>query len=129
MSHIRLETDGFSETGGARPLTASSETNSRTLTTLGVRSAMEVKDTVQARGMVGWRHAFGDTDPSASTLRLSNSDPVTVLGAPTAQDAVVTEFGLEVGLSAHAVFGVAYQGQYGDGVTVHGFNAGLKVTF
>ena len=71
VSHIRLGTDGFSETGGTNAaLTASSESNSRTLTTLGVRSAMEVKDTVQARGMVGWRHAFGDTDPSASTLRL-----------------------------------------------------------
>ena len=129
VSHIRLGTDGFSETGGTNAaLTASSESNSRTLTTLGVRSAMEVKDMVQARGLVGWRHAFGDTDPS-STGTLANSDPFTTLGAPTAQDAVVTELGLEVGLSAHAVFGVAYQGQYGDGVTVHGFNAGLKLTF
>ena len=131
VSHIRLGTDGFSETGGTTTaaLTALSDTNSRTLTTLGVRSAMEVQDTVQARGLVGWRHAFGDTDPSASTHTLANSDPFTALGAPTAQDAVVTELGLEVGLSAHAVLGVAYQGRYGDGVTVHGINAGLKVTF
>ena len=128
VSHIRLETDGFSETGGDAARTASSNTNSRTLTTLGVRSAMEVQDTVQARGMVGWRHAFGDTDPS-STGTLANSDTGTTLGAPTAEDAVVTEFGLEVGLSAHAVIGLAYQGQYGDGVTVHGFNAGLRLTF
>ena len=130
VSHIRLGTDGFSETGGTNAaLTASSDTNSRTLTTLGVRSAMEVQDMVQARGLVGWRHAFGDTDPSASTGTLANSATGTILGAPTAEDAVVTEFGLEAGLSAHAVIGVAYQGQYGDGVTVHGINAGLKVTF
>ena len=128
VSHIRLETDGFSETGGTAALTASSETNSRTLTTLGVRSAMELKAMIQARGLVGWRHAFGDTDPSA-THTLSDSDPFTALGAPTAENAVVTEFGLEASLWDHAVIGVAYQGQYGDGVTVHGFNAGLKVTF
>ncbi len=128
VSHISLETDGFSETGGIAALTASSDTNSRTLTTLGVRSAMELKAMIQARGMVGWRHAFGDTDPS-STHTLANIATDTTLGAPTAEDAVVTELGLEVGLSAHAVLGVAYQGQYGDGVTVHGFNAGLKLTF
>ena len=128
VSHIRLETDGFSETGGTAALTASSETNSRTLTTLGVRSAMELKAMIQARGLVGWRHAFGDTDPS-STHMLSDSDPFTALGAPTAENAVVTEFGLEASLWDHAVLGVAYNGRYGDGVTVHGFNAGLKVTF
>ncbi len=131
VSHTSLETDGFSETGSTTTaaLTAFSDTNSRTLTTLGVRSAMELQDTVQARGLVGWRHAFGDTDPSSTGTLRDSSTAITALGAPTAQDAVVTELGLEVGLSAHAVIGVAYQGQYGDGVTVHGFNAGLKLTF
>ena len=128
VSFINLYTDGFSETGGAAALTASSESNSRTFTTLGVRSAMELEDTVRARVMVGWRHAFGDTDPS-STFTLSNSSAFTVAGAPTAQDAMVAEFGLEASLSDNSVLGVAYQGQYGDGVTAHGFNAGLRVTF
>ena len=88
----------------------------------------ELRDTVHARGMAGWRHAFGDTDPS-STFTLSNSPGFTVMGAPTAEDVLVAELGIETGLSDNAVLGVAYKGRYGGGATDHGFNAALKVMF
>ena len=128
VSHTGLASDGFSESGGDAALTSSSDTDNTTFTTLGMHGAMVLLDTVHVRGMAGWRHAFGDTDPS-STHTLSGSSPFTVTGAPTAEDAVITEFGIEASLSDNAFLGVAYKGQYGDGAAAHGFNAGLRVTF
>ncbi len=128
VSSIYLDTDGFSESGGDAALAASSDTDSMMFTTLGLRSAMQVGDMIHLRGMAGWRHAFGDTDPS-STHTLSGSPAFTVTGAPIAEDALDIELGIEVRLSDTAVLGVAYKGRYGDADAAHGFNAGLKVTF
>ena len=128
VSYTNLATDDFSESGGAEALAASSDTNNTTFTTLGLRSAMVLLDTVHVRGMVGWRHAFGDTDPS-STHTLSGSSAFTVTGAPTTEDALIAEFGIEASLSDNAFLGVAYKGQYGDGAADHGVNAGLRVMF
>ncbi len=128
MSAIYLDTDGFSESGGAAALAASSDTDSMMFATLGLRGAMEVDDMIHLRGMAGWRHAFGDADPS-STHTLSGSPAFTVTGAPISEDALDIELGIEVGLSDTAVLGLAYKGRYGDADAAHGFNAGLKVTF
>ena len=129
VSYTGFSTDGFSETGGAAALTASAETDKMTFSTLGMRSAVQMIDAIHATGMAGWRHAFDDTDPS-STFTMAGSDkPFTGWGAPIAEDAVVTELGLEANLLGDAIFGVAYNGRYGDGVTAHGFNASLKVAF
>ena len=128
VSSIYLDTDGFSESGGDAALAASSDTDSMMFATLGLRGAMQVDDMIHLRGMTGWRHAFGDTDPS-STHTMAGSSAFTVTGAPTAEDSLVTEFGVEVGLSDTAFIGVAYKGRYGDGAAAHGFNAGLRVTF
>ena len=128
VSHTNLSTDGFSESGGDAALTSSSDADNTTFTTLGLRSAMVLLDTVHVRGMAGWRHAFGGTDPS-STHTLSGSPAFTVTGAPTTEDAVIAEFGIEASLSDNAFLGVAYKGQYGDGAADHGVNAGLRVMF
>ena len=128
VSHTGLATDGFSESGGDAALISSSDTDNTTFTTLGLRSAMVLLDTVHVRGMAGWRHAFGDTEPS-STHTLSGSSPFTVTGAPIAEDALVAEFGIEAGLTDNAFLGVAYKDRYSDADAAHGFNAGLRVTF
>ena len=128
VSHTGLASDGFSESGGDAALTSSSDTEGTTFTTLGLRAAIEVDDMIHLRGMAGGRHAFGDTDPS-STHTMAGSSAFTVTGAPTAEDALDIELGVEAGLSANAFLGVAYKGRHGDGAAAHGFNAGLRVTF
>ncbi len=129
VSHTSLDTDGFSEIGGDETLTAASDTGDATFTTLGLRAAMELKDRVHAHGMAGWRHAFGDTDPSSNVRLGGNTIASKVMGAAIAEDALVTELGLEAELLGQAVFGVVYKGRYGDGVSDHGLNAGLRVMF
>ena len=128
VSFVSLASDGFSETGGAAALRAAADTSNTTFTTLGVRSALALKDKAHARAMVGWRHAFGDTNP-ASTFTMAGSSPFTTMGAPTAADAVVTELGIDASFTDTAVFGMAYHGRYGAGTITHGFNAALKVKF
>ncbi|MES0882028.1 autotransporter domain-containing protein [Roseibium sp. SCP14] len=128
VSHINLQTDGYSETGGSAALSASSDTQHTTFTTLGVRSAYQLLNRFQAQGMVGWRHAFGDTDPT-SVLAFSGSDPFTVTGAPIADDAFVGKLGLEGSLSDTAFINASYNGQYGDNTTEHGFNLNFTVKF
>lgn len=128
ISHVGLDTDGFTERGGAAALSASAETQSATYTTLGVRHDFAATSMISINTMFGWRHAFGDTDPAA-TFTLSGSSPFTVTGAPLAEDALVTELGLEGAVADNVTMGVSYNGQYGDDTAVHGFNARLNMSF
>ena len=128
MSSISLHTDGFSERGGVAALTAPSDSNHTIATTLGIRNAIGMEDAIQMRTMVGRRHVFGDTSPAAS-FRLANRSAGRIQAAPIAQDALVTELGLETNISDIAVLGVVYSGLYGDSTTTHGIRADFKLMF
>ncbi len=129
VSHTNLTTDDFSESGGDAALTSSSDTDNTTFTTLGLHGAMMLLDTVHVRGMAGWRHAFGDTEPSSTATLRGSTTAFTVTGAPIAEDALVAELGIEAGLSDNAFLGLAFKGRYGGGGADHGVNAALRVTF
>ena len=129
VSSINLHTDRFSETGGEMTaLTASSDNNHTAFTTLGMRSAIDLNNRIQARAMVGWRHGFGDTSP-LSTLARMDTPSGTVMGSPIAKNALLAEFGLEASVLENAVLGVAYNGRHADGTTDHGLKANLKLRF
>ncbi|MCK0209474.1 autotransporter outer membrane beta-barrel domain-containing protein [Starkeya koreensis] len=53
----------------------------------------------------------------------------TVDGTPIAVDAATMEAGIEVKVGSAATLGVAYNGQFGDGVSQNGFNATLRIDF
>ncbi len=112
-----LRTRGFSESGGDAALSGKSSTNNVGTTTLGLRAqtTFDVKETAaRLRGMLGWRHAYGDVNPEA-TMSFDGSQPFTVAGNPLARDAAVMEVGLDVAMSKNATLGLAYSGQFGDG--------------
>ncbi|MCY1553479.1 Extracellular serine protease [compost metagenome] len=79
-------------------------------------------------GTVGWRHAFGDVVPT-STLAFAGGQGFTVGGAPIARDAALVEAGIDFKIALAATFGVNYTGQIASGVSDHGVNAKLKVSF
>lgn len=79
-------------------------------------------------GTVGWRHAFGDLVPT-STLAFVGRDAFTVGGAPIARDAALVEAGIDFKVAPTETFGVNYTGQIASGVSDHGVNAKLKVSF
>ncbi len=131
LAYVNLDTDGYSEQGGAAALRSSGASMDTTFTTLGLRLARQVElGTALAtlRGTAGWRHAFGDITPAISQS-FAGTGSFTVTGAPIAEDAAVLEAGLDMAIANATVLGVAYQGQFGDGVSQNGFTATLKVSF
>lgn len=131
LAHVSLKSGGFSEDGGSTALSVNGDRTNATFTTIGVRNAAdyEIGDMVlTARGMIGWRHAYGDVAPG-STQSFSGSDAFSVTGVPIARDLAVAEAGLDFKLMPQALLGVSWTGQIGDGAHENGFNARLKVNF
>ena len=117
IAYMSLSTKGFSETGGAAALTSTGLTNNVTATTLGLRagSAFVIAGLAgQARGTVGWQHAFTDTTPWAN-LQLAGGTPFTAAGVPIARDAALLELGIDLRLSERASVGLGYTGQFAAG--------------
>ena len=113
-AHVGLTTNGFTETGGAAALSSARVTNSMTFTTVGARASTDfmlagMKST--ARGMVGWRHAFGDPTPLAS-LSFAGGSAFTVAGVPIGRDALLVEAGVDVHVGPAARLGLSYVGQF-----------------
>lgn len=131
LSHVRLRTNGFTESGGDAALAATSETTNTTFTTLGLRASAPLQfSTTDAnlKGMIGWRHAYGDRTPIA-TQAFAGGDAFTVQGIPIAKDAALFEAGMDFHVSQAATFGVSYVGQFGSKTTQNGFNASFNVKF
>jgi fibronectin-binding autotransporter adhesin len=117
LAYVNLATDGFSEKGGAAALSGRGDISSISFTTLGLRASRQFTTgndlNMAARGMLGWRHAYGDTTP-LSTLAFAGGAPFAVAGVPIAQDAAVVEAGLDLNLSPTATLGLSYGGQFGN---------------
>ncbi|WP_378947422.1 autotransporter domain-containing protein [Mesorhizobium sp. ANAO-SY3R2] len=131
LAYVNVHTDAFTETGGTAALSQASSNTDATFTTLGIRASGDFAlGTVNAtaRGMVGWRHAFGDVTPF-STLAFANGDAFTVAGAPIARDAAVLEAGLDFDIAPKAKLGVSYTGQFGSGVSDNGAKLDLSIRF
>ncbi|WP_230978917.1 autotransporter outer membrane beta-barrel domain-containing protein [Ollibium composti] len=131
LAYVNLHTDGFTEKGGAGALHADGQTTDTTFTTLGVRASTTfdlggMKAT--ARGMIGWRHAFGGTTPLAS-LAFSGGSPFAIAGVPIAKDTAVLEAGLDFAISDNATLGISYAGQIGSHTRDNGAKANLSVRF
>lgn len=131
LAHVTVKTDGFGENGGAAALASSGETTDTTFTTLGVRAENDLgigNMQMNLAGMLGWRHAYGDTTPT-SIHAFSGSDAFAVFGNPLAKDAAIVAAGVNVDIAPGATVAISYQGQFNDDAHDHGFNAELGVRF
>jgi len=131
LAYVNVHTNGFTEQGGASALTVHSGSNDSTFTTLGIRASTDfdigsTKATV--RGMIGWRHAYGDVTPAISQA-FTGSSAFTIAGAPIARDAAVIEAGLDFAIAPQATLGLSYHGQVGSKASDHGVRADLSVKF
>ena len=91
LAYVDVRTDAFAEQGGAAALSSAEADNDATFTTLGVRASTDVMlggTNAAVNGMVGWRHAFGDTTPYSS-FAFAGGNAFAIAGAPIAEDAVV----------------------------------------
>ncbi|WP_258582599.1 autotransporter outer membrane beta-barrel domain-containing protein [Mesorhizobium sp. AR02] len=131
LAYVSVHTDGFSETGGAAALTSTGTSTNATFTTLGLRGSTDFAlggVNATARGILGWRHAFGDVTPT-STFAFAGGDAFTIAGVPIARDAAVIEAGIDMKMSPNATLGLSYSGQFGDGSVDNGARANLSVKF
>ncbi|MEO3435600.1 autotransporter domain-containing protein [Inquilinus sp. CAU 1745] len=131
LAYVNLHTDGFTEDGGAAALAGDSADTDAAFTTLGLRASAgftpgEIE--VKARGMLGWRHAFGDVTP-LSTHAFAGGDIFTIAGVPIAQDAAILEAGLDFQVTETTTLGLSYSGQIAGGSSDHGARATLTVKF
>ncbi|MEX0957022.1 MAG: autotransporter domain-containing protein [Rhizobiaceae bacterium] len=131
LAYVNLSTAGVAESGGAAALTAASSVVDATFTTLGLRAETDVAlgdMNATLRGMLGWRHALGDT-PTAQMRFASGGNAFTIAGVPFARDALVLDAGVDVNLSDNATLGLAYSGLFGSGAQDHSASLGLNVRF
>ena len=111
IAHVNVD-GGINELGVAA-MTGSASL-ATTYTTLGVRGATALTDTLTARGMLGWRHALGDITPVAALAFQSGGAAFALAGSPIARDALVAEAGLDFAVAPNASLGVSWTGQFAD---------------
>jgi len=131
LAYVNLDGDSFSERGGVSALSVASDTTGIIFTTLGLRAEQRLalgSMDVALRGMIGWRHASGDTTPE-SFHRFSGGDVFTIAGVPIADDTAVIEAGLNLDLAPNATFSVSYVGQIASDAQDHGVKADLAIDF
>lgn len=131
LAYVNLHTDDFAEQGGAAALIVAGRSTDVTFTTVGLRASTAFTLAgieATARGMLGWRHAFGNTTP-LSVHAFGGSSPFSVAGAPIARDSAIAEAGLDFDISAAASIGLSYHGQLASDAQEHGFRADLAVRF
>lgn len=131
LAYVRLEEDGYREKVGVAALAGAGESSDKLYGTLGLRlehrfdlRGMELT----ARGMLGWRHAFGNTTLSA-VHAFDGSSPFTVYGVPLAKNVGVVETGLDAAFTKDLTVGVAYSGQFATSTETHGVQGNLSWKF
>jgi fibronectin-binding autotransporter adhesin len=130
-SVLRLHTDGFAEEGGAAALTGSAHDQDLATTTLGLRAEAQISQDLPLtlRGLLGWRHAFGDVEPEMLLAFAGGASAFTVAGAPIDRDALVAEAGLDWQASAALSLGIFYSGQIGERAQEHALKGNLVWRF
>ena len=132
LAYVSLHTDGFTERGNAAALASGPADSDATFATLGLRASTRFdlgRTAVTLKGMVGWRHAFGNATPNAAMRFAGGGGAFNIGGVPIARDVAVVEAGLDFALSPAATLGVSYAGQFGSGVSDQSARASFNLKF
>ncbi|MCJ2009860.1 autotransporter domain-containing protein, partial [Methylobacterium sp. J-092] len=82
-----------------------------------------------ARGLIGYRRAFGDVVPAALLSFGAGGPSFTAAGVPIDRDALVTSAGLDWQVTSAATIGLNYTGQVGPRAQDHGVKGNFNVRF
>ncbi|SCZ10974.1 autotransporter domain-containing protein [Microvirga guangxiensis] len=126
-SVLRSRTDAFFENGGIAALTGASREHDLGTTTIGLRAEADLGGELPltVKGMLGWRHAYGDVDPKALLAFSGGAATFAVSGVPVDRDAVVAEASLDWQATQALTVGLAYQGQIGERAQEHAVKGNL----
>ena len=130
LSHIALESNGFSESGGAAALIVADSRDAVTFASLGVRISGPSPGGGRVFGSAAWRHAEGDITPVATTAFASNpGERFVIAGAPIAQDALALQLAAEIGLGHGAALTASYRGDIAEDARAHGVDVRVAWRF
>lgn len=124
---VSHRTNSFSETGGPAALTVAGNTSTAVFTTLGLRADSRFwlgGVEARVRGLVGWRHGFGDVEPGFRHA-FANGNLFGIQGAQVARDALVLEAGLDLAMTDRIRLGIAYDGR----LAAHAQDHGVRGSF
>src|SRR5688500_8862922 len=132
IAYVNMSTKPFQERGGASRLHSDRNKQDTTYTTLGVNLAKTFsrseRMTTTLRGMIGWRHAFGELMP-VSTFTFPAGPTFSTAGVPIARNGIVLAGGLDAHVLKAATLGIYYQGQILHNIADHGVRANLTWRF
>lgn len=106
----------FQEHGGEAALHASSSNDTRTGSTLGLRTnslfVLENKN-ITVSALLGWRHGWGDLDLTRSMSFSDNTSSFTVAGVPLSKDTALVGLQTNIAYQANTYFTFGYTGDFG----------------
>ncbi|MCJ2135244.1 autotransporter outer membrane beta-barrel domain-containing protein [Methylobacterium sp. J-026] len=131
-SALHVHREGFTEVGGASALTVFGRSYDIQTATTGLQGQVLLdlfgtERPVVARGLIGYRRAFGDVVPSALLAFGGGTQTFQTAGAPVARDALVTMVGLDWQVATSTTVGVAYVGQVGERAESHAIKGSFNV--
>ncbi|MDP8920692.1 MAG: autotransporter domain-containing protein [Pseudomonadota bacterium] len=132
LAHVHVA--GHDVVENASPFHARGEVASfdTTYSTLGARLVATMptaSGAVTFKGMLGWRHAFGDVAPEARFTVDNFPTPFLVVGAPIDRDSLVVEAGVNWQVSEKVAVGLMYDGAIGRRDQEHTLRGSLSVRF
>jgi len=132
LAHVHVGSRSILEEGSAVAVTGEAHSFNTTFSTLGARVVARLPTSaglLTFKGMLGWRHAFGDTVPEATFSYATGSTPFLVTGAPIDRDSLVAETGLNWSVSRKVTLGIAYTGAIGEKSREHTLRGSLSIQF
>ena len=131
ITHVRYDSDSFTETGGDAALSGQASQVNSTFTTLGLDAgrqfAFDNGVLITATGSIGWRHAFGDA--ATGEHAFAGGDAFTVYGTAQPADALVLGADIAFDLSESTTLGLSYAGEHADGGMAQSLTAGWSGRF
>ncbi|WGD29826.1 autotransporter domain-containing protein [Ancylobacter sp. WKF20] len=132
LAYVHLDTDSFTETGGAAALLGEAETFATSYGVLGLRLnhlfTLANGRPLAVTAALGWQRAFGDLTPEA-TAAFAGSDAFTVAGAPIAENAALIDLGVAYKPSENFSLGLSYVGQLASSATDNAIKGSLTIRF
>jgi outer membrane autotransporter protein len=132
LSYVNLDSDSFDEGDSAAALHAEGENDSLLFSTLGLRAGTVTEvfgAPLRLHGMLGWRHAFGDTTLESRFHFTDGSAGFAVSGMPVARDAALIEAGADLDLASNLTLGLSYAGQIAPDARENAVRADVRLRF
>jgi uncharacterized protein with beta-barrel porin domain len=133
LAYVHVHTRDFDEKGlNGAALSVRSGSMDTMVSTLGLRASTSFtagKVAVTARTDFGWRHAYGDVNPTVAASFSAGPATFTSAGSAIDRDAALIEAGFDIHLNQSTTASLSYNGQFGQGATQNGINGSLRVAF